>query len=212
MKKLLLLISAALFIGTTIIYYSCKKKETNTNETIETCSDGIKNQGETDIDCGGPCAPCQISTFINLVVGGGSSIGYYFITAQNGHLYKISEGNANQASIDLIYYWSAADAETICSPDDAIINTITSFGVNNWTTKNQTRFKSTTLTLTDFQNVTTKNELINAANGANQSEVDNLHAGDVKAFVTHTGKSGLFYVVSRDLASSSITISMKVEN
>jgi len=24
-----------------------------------TCSDGIKNQGEEKIDCGGPCAPCQ---------------------------------------------------------------------------------------------------------------------------------------------------------
>ncbi|HEY3384974.1 MAG TPA: M12 family metallo-peptidase [Saprospiraceae bacterium] len=24
-----------------------------------TCSDGIQNQGETGVDCGGPCAPCQ---------------------------------------------------------------------------------------------------------------------------------------------------------
>jgi hypothetical protein len=26
--------------------------------TVPTCSDGIKNQGETGIDCGGPCSPC----------------------------------------------------------------------------------------------------------------------------------------------------------
>ncbi len=26
-----------------------------------TCSDGIQNQGETGIDCGGPCAPCPIT-------------------------------------------------------------------------------------------------------------------------------------------------------
>ena len=25
----------------------------------ETCDDGIQNQGETGIDCGGPCAPCS---------------------------------------------------------------------------------------------------------------------------------------------------------
>jgi len=25
---------------------------------VPTCSDGVKNQGETDVDCGGPCAPC----------------------------------------------------------------------------------------------------------------------------------------------------------
>ncbi len=27
--------------------------------TNPTCSDGIQNQGETGVDCGGPCAPCQ---------------------------------------------------------------------------------------------------------------------------------------------------------
>ena len=34
---------------------------TSTTTTIEipTCSDGIKNQGEEDIDCGGPCKPCK---------------------------------------------------------------------------------------------------------------------------------------------------------
>ena len=26
-----------------------------------TCTDGIQNQGETDIDCGGPCEPCVVS-------------------------------------------------------------------------------------------------------------------------------------------------------
>jgi hypothetical protein len=29
--------------------------------TAPTCSDGIQNQGETGIDCGGPCAPCAPS-------------------------------------------------------------------------------------------------------------------------------------------------------
>jgi hypothetical protein len=30
------------------------------NATSETCIDGIKNQGEEDVDCGGPCGPCDI--------------------------------------------------------------------------------------------------------------------------------------------------------
>ena len=29
-----------------------------------TCSDGIQNQGETGIDCGGPCAPCPQETIL----------------------------------------------------------------------------------------------------------------------------------------------------
>ena len=29
------------------------------NQNKETCSDGIQNQGETGIDCGGPCPKCD---------------------------------------------------------------------------------------------------------------------------------------------------------
>ena len=35
------------------IYYGCKKKD-----STATCSDGIQNQSETAIDCGGPCLAC----------------------------------------------------------------------------------------------------------------------------------------------------------
>ena len=28
------------------------------NRTGELCHDGVKNQGEEEIDCGGPCDPC----------------------------------------------------------------------------------------------------------------------------------------------------------
>jgi len=35
---------------------SCSKEEDAA--TVATCYDGIQNQGETGIDCGGPCAPC----------------------------------------------------------------------------------------------------------------------------------------------------------
>ncbi len=31
----------------------------STPPPAETCSDGIQNQGETGVDCGGPCAPCN---------------------------------------------------------------------------------------------------------------------------------------------------------
>ena len=29
------------------------------NQTVDYCSDGSKDHGETDVDCGGPCAPCS---------------------------------------------------------------------------------------------------------------------------------------------------------
>ncbi len=40
-----------------------------------TCNDGIQNQGETGVDCGGPCAPCQtISCFDGIQNGNESGI------------------------------------------------------------------------------------------------------------------------------------------
>jgi hypothetical protein len=54
MKSLSLII---VFASVAII--SCSKKD---DESTGTCSDGIKNQTETGIDCGGPCAVCPSCT------------------------------------------------------------------------------------------------------------------------------------------------------
>ena len=40
---------------------------TTTSKPGETCSDGIRNQGEEGIDCGGPCAPCPGFNWLWLV-------------------------------------------------------------------------------------------------------------------------------------------------
>ncbi|MDD3263766.1 MAG: hypothetical protein PHT94_02625 [Candidatus Nanoarchaeia archaeon] len=42
-----------------------KKDLSLTPEGIATCSDGIKNQGESDIDCGGPCKKCELNAYCN---------------------------------------------------------------------------------------------------------------------------------------------------
>jgi len=53
-KIILSSLLAMTILGTTII--SCKKKKKD--EPVASCSDKIKNQGETEIDCGGPCPAC----------------------------------------------------------------------------------------------------------------------------------------------------------
>lgn len=40
----------------------CSTQATTTTPPAATCSDGIQNQGETGIDCGGPCAACSTTT------------------------------------------------------------------------------------------------------------------------------------------------------
>ncbi|PXX31628.1 hypothetical protein C7972_101466 [Arenibacter sp. ARW7G5Y1] len=60
MKKLLL---SALAIGA-LAFTSCSNDdEPPIAETVATCNDGIQNQGETGVDCGGPnCQPCTEAT------------------------------------------------------------------------------------------------------------------------------------------------------
>lgn len=41
-----------------VVFHSCSKKDSNDNAPIPTCSDGIQNQGEQGVDCGGPCSAC----------------------------------------------------------------------------------------------------------------------------------------------------------
>ena len=59
MKKLLL---SALAIGA-LAFTSCSNDdEPPIAEVVATCNDGILNQGETEIDCGGPnCQPCSVA-------------------------------------------------------------------------------------------------------------------------------------------------------
>lgn len=63
-----------------------------------TCSDGIQNQGETGIDCGGPCPACAV---------GGHNIGTGNLTACSGTLYDAG-GTGNYSS-------SESFTETYCS-------------------------------------------------------------------------------------------------
>ena len=54
--------SYILILIATLMLSACQKQEAETDnepQVAATCDDGIMNQGETDIDCGGPCPLCQ---------------------------------------------------------------------------------------------------------------------------------------------------------
>jgi len=64
-----------LFILGTIFYFVFKPNES--------CFDGIQNQNETDIDCGGDCVSCEVKELEDIVVVDGPKFlkqgGKYFI-------------------------------------------------------------------------------------------------------------------------------------
>ncbi len=80
-RKLLINASVLLILCSFLFIYSgCSKDDNNSSSTpTPTCSDGIQNQGETGIDCGGPCSACPTS----VCTGNGSSD--YFPMAQNNY-------------------------------------------------------------------------------------------------------------------------------
>lgn len=62
MKRKIILIGTALLMGFTFMMYSCDDDDDNggnNNTDPATCNDGIQNQGETGVDCGGPCLKCE---------------------------------------------------------------------------------------------------------------------------------------------------------
>lgn len=133
----------------------------------------------------------------------------------NGNVYTLDEAFANQSLIDYMYWWGASTSATIGAPDDAnaalVFNT-GDYKLDNWTTKNATRFKTTTVNSAAFDAMTDANDIIDIATGADQTRLGDLSVDQVIAFVTVTGKHGLIRIKSYTAGSDgTMTIDVKVE-
>ena len=85
-KSILFFTSTLLFLVlTSITYYGCKKKST------ESCNDGIQNQGETGVDCGGPCAACAVAA--NVLCNGNGQTTYYPLKLNNYWNYSVQSAS-----------------------------------------------------------------------------------------------------------------------
>jgi hypothetical protein len=114
-----------------------------------------------------------------------------------------------------MYWWGQSTSATIGAPDDAnaalVFNT-GAYAIPNWTTKNATRFKTTTVTSTAFDAITYASEIIDIATGADQTRIGTLANDQVIAFITVTNKHGLIRVKSFVSGSDgSMTVDVKVE-
>lgn len=78
-KKHLINASILVMIFATLFIYSGCSKDDEDETPAATCSDGIQNQGESGVDCGGPCSACPTS----VCTGNGSTD--YFPMALNNY-------------------------------------------------------------------------------------------------------------------------------
>ncbi len=133
---------------------------------------------------------------ITLGAQGNSTYGnFYSFTSDS--VYTLEEAFNNQALIDISYYYHTLYESTLSSPNDNDAPSIFtgSYGINNWTVKNESRYNLTTLTATDFENITNDSLLIASYDVVNaKRKGKNIIPGQVWAFRIASGKLGLIYV------------------
>lgn len=88
MKNILLLVMAA-----SLFIVSCSKDDTVTGA----CTDGIQNQSETGVDCGGPCAACVVCVTCVSNIQGSNNITYCEDDFQSQADYNAAVANAEAA-------------------------------------------------------------------------------------------------------------------
>jgi hypothetical protein len=145
---------------------------------------------------------------------GQSSSGGSAYSTSNGAVYGVSAAKTNQSKVDFIYFYSTTSGvgAEIISPKYAETN-YTSY-VTGWTTKNDTKFKATSVTASEFDNIVNTNDdlIVSSASSVTDQRITNLAVGDVFAFITGSSKKGLAKVKALATgASGSITIEVKVQ-
>jgi hypothetical protein len=164
----------------------------------------------TEPGAGGP-----INSFTMKILGSYQSTTGSSFASIDGSVYTLAEAKANSAKVDFLYWWGATTNATIGAPDDVnaanVYNNPTN-GIPTWTTKNPTRFITTTSSAADFDSYVDDTEIIAAATGADQTRIGTLAVDDVIAFMTASGKYGMIKVT--DIVSGAdgqITIDVKVQ-
>ncbi|ACF14716.1 hypothetical protein Ctha_2265 [Chloroherpeton thalassium ATCC 35110] len=157
----------------------------------------------------------------SITLGAQENVTGSFCASIEGDVYTVSQvaSASNQEKVDFVYFYGSTNEATIASPDDEAVATITTFGISDWTTKNSTVFKATTLGESDFNNIGSVSELEAAYAEATDSYDPNTRANHltestVFAFATDAdrgSKTGLVLVEELTANSTgSIKITIKV--
>ncbi len=159
-----------------------------------------------------------VQTRANISMGGqtNSTIGSFFnyVTQQTVFL---TQANSDPASVDFIYYSGSTNLQTFSSPDDAQVTQVFA-SISGWSVRNNTRFRRTTLTATEFDAIkdgdpSTAIDNQATTNVSSLSSLTNkLKVGDVIVFITAGGQDfGLIKVTAiNGSASGDVKFDIKI--
>ncbi len=154
-----------------------------------------------------------------------SLAGHPFINTITGLTYILDTATKRQDSVDIIYYFGKGniltDSNTVASPAAAVFsNTITTDNpwpeIINWTTRNSTKFKNISDSLTHeiVDEVQNDSILLKYAVNLSDTKINKLKIGSIIAFETIKGKKGIFVVENiegTNAITRAITIAMIVQ-
>lgn len=116
-----------------------------------------------------------------------------FYSTVNKEVYSITEASAIMSDIDFLFYLGATNASSIASPFDADAQVVYP-AIADWTTKNETLFATTDITVEQFDAITDSYVFPEFAD--EMTGITQLEANNVIMFLTVNDKFGLIKVNS----------------
>jgi hypothetical protein len=138
-----------------------------------------------------------------------------FLDVKNVTVYNLNDAFTVQDSIEMLYFYDAigTDANTIASPNANIDASVFpgTYGLANWTIKNETRYLLTSFTSSDFDSFSNDSLLIVSYDEPNaKRKAKNLAPGLIYVFKTAKGKLGMFEVLNVD-GTDAGTVEIKIK-
>ncbi len=184
-----------------------------------TNKDGQATSRSVTFNITDPNAGAEINTFSTILMGGQGNGTYgSFLDADENEVYKQLAAFNNAEKIDIVYFHGATNQATLASPDDANFGSGANqidVNIQNWSTRNQTRFKKLTGGQATYDAAETDTDLANAFNNASasaESKANQLTSGSYVAFMTDEGKYGIAKVGTiTGTTNGTIQLTIKME-
>jgi hypothetical protein len=136
-----------------------------------------------------------ITTYTAKLMGAQNNTTYgSFLDAETGTVYMLADARTHAADVDVFYYFGSSNEAALAALDDTDANEFSMISDASWTTRNSTKFATTSIAAADFTAMENDADFVDATS----SSVTNLSVGDVVAFKTVGGKMGLIHVASID--------------
>lgn len=119
-----------------------------------------------------------------------------FLSFSNGEIYNLDSAFFHQPLVDLIYYYGQYDA-TFSSPNESEAPSVFTgqHGIAAWSIKNETRYDTTTLTISDFDKAKDDSLLLSVYEPtAGKRKTKYIEPGMVISFKSPFGKIGLMKI------------------